>query len=179
MRGRGVVQVAFVTDVFSRRIVGWRASASVRADLALDAREQALGDRDTDARLVHHCDRGSQSLSVRLAERLVEVGMEPSVGSRGDSHDYALAESSIGLFNTDVTWRRGRGHGLEAVDFATLAWVAWYNTQRLVEPLGYAPPGEYEEAYDRSHTPQLAPVGLNEPRLRRSRGGSWEDLSPS
>jgi transposase InsO family protein len=174
-----VVQVAFVTDVFSRRIVGRRASASVRAALALDAREQALGDRDSDARLVHHCDRGSQSLSVRLAERLVEVGMEPSVGSRGDSHDHALAESSIGHFITDVTWRRGRWRGLEVVEFTTLAWVAWYNTQRVVEPMGYAPPRECEEAYDRSHTPHPIPVGLNEPRLRRSRGGSWEDFSPS
>lgn len=136
MRGRGVVQVAFETDVFSRRIVGRRASASVRADLALDAREQALGDRDTDARLVHHCDRGSLSLSMRFAERREEVGIEPSVGSRSESHDHAFAESSIGLFNTDVTWRRGRWRGLEVVEFATLAWVARYTTQRLLEPLG-------------------------------------------
>jgi len=169
---RGVVYVAFVIDVFSRRIVGGRASASMRADLALDALEQALYHRDTDARLVHHSDRGSQYLSVRYTERLGEVGIEPSVGSRGDSYDNALAESMIGLFKTEVIWRRGPWRGLEDVEFATLACVAWYNTQRLLEPLGYVPPAEYEEAYYRSHTPQLAPVGLNYPRLRRSRGGS-------
>jgi transposase InsO family protein len=158
---RGVVYVAYVIDVFSRRIVGWRASTAMRTDLALDAREQALYDRETDAGLVHHSDRGSKYLSVRYTERLGEAGIEPSVESRGDSYDNALAESIIGLYRTEVIWHAGPRRGLEAVEFATLAWVAWFNTQRLLEPLGYVPPAEYEEAFYASHTPQLAPVGLN------------------
>lgn len=158
---RGVVYVAFVIAVFSRRIVGWRASASMRTDLALDALEQALYDRETDAGLVHHSDRGAQHLSVRYTERLGQAGIEPSVGSRGDSHDNALAESIIGLYKTEVIRHAGPWRGLEEVEFATLAWVAWFNTQRLLAPLGYVPPAEYDEAFYASHTPQLAPVGLN------------------
>jgi transposase InsO family protein len=158
---RGVVYVAFVIDVFSRRIVGWRASASMRTDLALDALEQALYDRETDAGLVHHSDHGAQYLSVRYTERLGQAGIEPSVGSRGDSYDNALAESIIGLYKTEVIWHAGPWRGLEEVEFATLAWVAWFNTQRLLEPLGYMPPAEYEAAFYASHTPPLAPVGLN------------------
>ncbi len=146
---RGFVYVAFVIDVFARRIVGWRASSSLRSDLALDALEQALYDRDTDGRLVHHSDRGTQYLSIRYTERLAEAGIEPSVGSRGDSYDNALAESVIGLFKTEVIRRRGPWRQLEDVEFATWEWVAWWNTSRLLAPIGYVPPAEYEAAYFR------------------------------
>jgi len=146
---RGFVYVAFVVDVFARRIVGWRASSSLRSDLALDALEQALYDRpiEESQRLVHHSDRGVQYLSIRYTERLAEAGIEPSVGSTGDSYDNALAESVIGLFKTEVIRRRGPWRGTEDVEFATLTWVAWYNSSRLLEPLGYVPPIEFEEAF--------------------------------
>jgi transposase InsO family protein len=146
---RGFVYVAFVIDVFSRRIVGWRVSSSLRSDLALDALEQALYDRprtSADA-LVHHSDRGVQYLSIRYTERLAEAGIEPSVGSTGDSYDNALAETVIGLYKTEEIHRRGPWKGVEDVEFATLEWVAWYNTRRLLEPLGYVPPDEFERAY--------------------------------
>ncbi|MEO6210073.1 MAG: IS3 family transposase [Gemmatimonadaceae bacterium] len=146
---RGVVYVAFVIDVFSRRIVGWRASASMRTDLALDALEQAVYDREIDGRLVHHSDRGSQYLSIRYTERLAEAGIEASVGSRGDAYDNALAESVIGLYKTEVIRHAGPWRGLEDVEFATLKWVAWFNTCRLLEPLGYLPPAEFEAQFDR------------------------------
>jgi transposase InsO family protein len=146
---RGFVFVAFVIDVFSRRIVGWRASASMRTDLALDALEQAIYDRcDNDTGdLVHHSDRGSQYLSIRYTERLADAGIECSVGSRGDAYDNALAESVIGLFKTEVIRRRGPWRSLDAVEFATLAWVDWFNHRRLLEPIGYVPPAEFEARY--------------------------------
>ena len=147
---RGFVYVAFVIDVFARRIVGWRASSSLRSDLALDALEQALYDRDTDGPLVHHSDRGVQYLAIRYTDRLLEAGIEPSVGSRGDSYDNALAETVIGLYKAEVIYHLGPWQGLEAVEYATLEWVAWYNTQRLMEPLGYRPPAEYEATYYRA-----------------------------
>jgi transposase InsO family protein len=156
---RGFGYVAFVIDVFSRRIVGWRACRSLRSDLALDALEQALYDRPIAQadRLVHHSDRGVQYLSIRYTERLAEAGIELSVGSTGDSYDNALAETVIGLFKTEEIYRRGPWKGLEDVEFATLEWVAWYNGRRLLEPLGYVPPAEFEQAYqDR----QAAPAGL-------------------
>ena len=148
---RGFVYVAFVIDVFARRIVGWRASSSLRSDLALDALEQALYDRPIaeSPRLVHHSDRGVQYLPIRYTERLVEAGIEPSVGSTGDSYDNALAESVIGLYKTEVIRRRGPWKGIEDVEFATLTWVAWFNGSRLLEPLGYVPPNEFEEAFYR------------------------------
>jgi transposase InsO family protein len=148
---RGFAYVAFVIDVFSRRIVGWRASSSLRSDLALDALEQALWERpigETE-RLIHHSDRGVQYLSIRYTERLAEAGIEPSVGSKGDSYDNAMAESVIGLFKTEVIRRLGPWKGVEDVEFATLDWVAWFNGRRLLEPLGYVPPAEFEEAYYR------------------------------
>jgi len=156
---RGFVYVAFVIDIFARRIVGWRASNSLRSDLALDALEQALYDRQDDSidRLIHHSDRGVQYLSIRYTERLAEAGIEPSVGSKGDSYDNALAESVIGLFKTEVIRRRGPWRSLEDVEFATLEWVAWFNHSRLLEPIGHIPPAEYEEAYYRR---QEAPVEL-------------------
>jgi transposase InsO family protein len=155
---RGFVYVAFVIDVFSRRIVGWRASSSLRSDLALDALEQALYDRPIAQadRLVHHSDRGVQYLSIRYTERLAEAGIELSVGSTGDSYDNALAETVIGLFKTEEIYRRGPWRCLEDVEFATLEWVAWYNRSRLLALLGYVPPAEFEQAY---HDCQAAPAG--------------------
>jgi len=144
---RGFVYVAFVTDAFSRRIVGWRASTSMRSDLALDALEQALYDRETDAGLVHHSDRGSPYLAIRYTDRLVEAGIEPSVGSRCDAYDNALAETINGLYKAEVIYHEGPWKGVEDVEYATLEWVAWYNSQRLMGPLGYIPPAEYEEQY--------------------------------
>jgi transposase InsO family protein len=145
---RGFAYVAFVIDVFARRIVGWRVSSSLRSDLALDALEQALYDRQLNGeRLIHHSDRGTQYLSIRYTERLADAGIERSVGSTGDSYDNALAESVIGLYKTEVIHRRGPWKGIDEVEFATLEWVAWYNTRRLFEPLGYVPPDEFERAY--------------------------------
>jgi putative transposase len=156
---RGFVYVAFVIDVFARRIVGWRAASSLRSDLALDALEQALYDRPIaeSERLVHHSDRGVQYLSIRYTERLAEAGIEPSVGSTGDSYDNALAESVIGLYKTEEIHRRGPWKGVEDVEFATLEWVAWYNTSRLLEPIGYVSPNEFERAY---YGRQTAPAEL-------------------
>ncbi len=158
---RGMVYVAFVIDVFSRRIVGWRASASMRTDLALDALEQAVYDRETDAGLVHHSDRGSQYLSIRYTERLAAAGIEASVGSRGDAYDNALAESVIGLFKTEVIRHAGPWRGLDDVEYATLEWVAWFNTCRLLEPLGYLPPAEYEAQFHESKAAPATAGALN------------------
>lgn len=146
---RGFAYVAFVVDVFSRWIVGWRVSGSLRSELALDALEQALADRGPalDGGLVHHSDRGVQYLSLRYTERLLAAGIEPSVGSRGDSYDNALAESLIGLFKAEVIHRRGPWRGVEDVEFATLEWVWWFNHHRLLEPLGYVPPAEFEAQF--------------------------------
>ncbi len=146
---RGFVYTAFVIDVFARRIVGWRVSSSLRTDFVLDALEQAIYDRGdhASAALVHHSDRGTQYLSMRYTERLADAGIAPSVGSRGDSYDNALAESIIGLYKTEVIQRRGPWRTLEAVEFATLAWVDWFNHRRLLEPIGYVPPAEYEQRY--------------------------------
>jgi transposase InsO family protein len=155
---RGFVYVAFVTDAFSRRIVGWRATTSLRTDLALDALEQALYDRELDGPLVHHSDRGVQYLAIRYTERLLEAGIEPSVGRRGDAYDNALAETINGLYKAEVIHHLGPWKGLEDVEYATLEWVAWYNTQRLMEPLGDIPPAEYEEQYHRARADQAALV---------------------
>jgi transposase InsO family protein len=146
---RGFVYVAFVIDVFARRIVGWRVSSSLATDFVLDALEQAIYDRRDggDNDLVHHSDRGTQYLSMRYTDRLTEAGIEPSVGSRGDSYDNALAESIIGLFKTEVIQCKGPWRHLEAVEFATLRWVDWFNMRRLLEPIGYVPPAEYEASY--------------------------------
>jgi putative transposase len=146
---RGFVYVAFVIDVYARCIVGWRVSSSLRTDFVLDALEQAIyqrcGDETTD--LIHHSDRGSQYLSMRYTERLADAGINPSVGSRGDSYDNALAESVIGLFKTEVIQRKGPWRHAEAVEFATLRWVDWFNNRRLLEPIGHVPPAEYEAQY--------------------------------
>lgn len=146
---QGFVYVAFVIDGFSRRIVGWRAASTPRTDLALDALEQALYDRARQGLdgLIHHSDRGCQYLSIRYTDRLREAGIEPSVGSVGDSYDNALAESVIGLIKTEVIRRRGPWKRLEDVEFATLEWVDWFNHRRLLEPLGDIPPAEFEARY--------------------------------
>jgi putative transposase len=146
---RGFVYVAFVIDVFARRIVGWRVSSSLTTDFVLDALEQAIYHRGgpTNTGLVHHSDRGTQYLSMRYSDRLAAAGIAPSVGSRGDSYDNALAESIIGLFKTEVIQRKGPWRHLEAVEFATLEWVDWFNHRRLLEPIGYMPPAEYEARY--------------------------------
>ncbi len=146
---RGFVYVAFVIDTFARRIVGWRVSRTAHADFVLDALEQALHDRRPFAGggLVCHSDRGSQYVSIRYTERLAEAGIEPSVGSVGDSYDNALAETINGLFKAEVIHRRGPWRSFEAVEFATLEWVDWFNNRRLLEPIGNIPPAEAEAAY--------------------------------
>ena len=143
----GFVYVAFITDVFSRKIVGWRVSSSLRSDLALDALEQALHARSGIDHLVHHSDRGVQYLSIRYTERLAEAGIEPSVGTVGDSYDNALAETIIGLYKTEVIRRSGPWRNIEEVEFATLEWVDWFNNRRLLEPIGNIPPVEFEAMY--------------------------------
>jgi len=158
---RGFVYVAFVIDVFSRRIVGWRAHTAMRTDLVLDALEQALHDRELDGRLVVHSDRGSQYVAMRYTERLAAAGAAPSVGSAGDAYDNALAESVIGLFKTEVIHRRGPWRGFDDVEYATLEWVAWFNQRRLLESLGYLPPAEYEEQFYRAQVAQAAVGALN------------------
>jgi transposase InsO family protein len=165
---RGFVYVAFVIDVFSRRIVGWRASSSLRSDLALDALEQAIWERQEEQTegLIHHSDRGSQYLCIRYTERLAEAGIEPSVGSRGDSYDNALAESVIGLYKTEVIRKRGPWRGLEDVELATLEWVWWFNHHRLLEPIGYVPPVEYEETHYRREKTSEVLTPLNTGALR-------------
>lgn len=160
---RGFVYVAFVIDAFARRIVGWRASTSLRTDLVLDALEQALYDRraSTQEPLVHHSDRGSQYLSIRYTDRLAEAEIEPSVGSRGDSYDNALAESVIGLYKTEVIRRKGPWRSFDDVEYATLEWVDWYNTQRIFGPIGLIPPAEHEANYYREDEHQPIAAGLN------------------
>ena len=145
----GFVYVAFVIDVFARRIVGWRVSSSMRTDFVLDALEQAIYARGgtLPAGLVHHSDQGTQYLSMRYTDRLADAGIAPSVGSRGDAYDNALAESVIGLFKTEVIQRLGPWRNLDNVEIATLTWVDWFNTRRLLEPIGYVPPAEYEAQY--------------------------------
>jgi putative transposase len=146
---RGFVYVAFVIDAFARRIVGWRVSSSLRTGLALDALEQALYDRQKSEteELIHHSDRGVQYLSIRYAERLQEAGIEPSVGSVGDSYDNALAETINGLYKTEVIRQQGPWRNIEDVEFATLKWVDWFNNRRFFEPIGNVPPREKEIEY--------------------------------
>jgi putative transposase len=156
---QGWLYVAFVIDVFARRIVGWRVSTSMTTDFVLDALEQALYARQpgSDGALIHHSDRGSQYVSIRYTERLSEAGIEPSVGSRGDSYDNALAETINGLYKAELIHKRGPWKTRESVELATLEWVAWFNNHRLMEPLGYIPPAEAEANYfrQRSNTPAV------------------------
>jgi transposase InsO family protein len=157
----GFVYVAFITDVYSRKIVGWRVSNSLRSDLALDALEQALHARPDISQLVHHSDRGVQYLSIRYTERLAEAGIEPSVGSVGDSYDNALAETIIGLYKTEVIRRKGPWRNIEEVEFATLEWIDWFNNRRLLGPIGDIPPVELEQLYYANQEVPTMEVGLN------------------
>jgi putative transposase len=162
----GFVYVAFVIDAFSRFLVGWQASRSLRTDLALDALEMAIWRRrDGLDGLVHHSDRGSQYLSIRYTERLAEAGAVTSVGSRGDSYDNALAETIIGLYKTELIRRRGPWKGIDKVEYATLESVDWFNHRRLLEPIGHLPPAEFEAAHWRREGPGSI-SGLNQPSLR-------------
>ena len=157
---QGWLYVAFVIDVFARRIVGWRVSSSMQTDFVLDALEQALYARqpERDSSLIHHSDRGSQYVSIRYSERLAEAGIEPSVGSKGDSYDDALAETINGLYKAELIHRRAPWKTKEAVELATLQWVAWFNNHRLLEPIGYIPPAEAEANYYRQLARQAAPL---------------------
>ncbi len=152
--GNRFAYVAFVIDAYARRIVGWRVSHTMRTDLALDALEQALYERRVDGsdELIHHSDRGVQYLSIRYSTRLAEAGIEPSVGSVGDSYDNALAETIIGLYKTEVIAPQGPWRDLQAIEYATLQWVDWFNRQRLLSSIGYLPPAEFEQAYHERRT---------------------------
>jgi putative transposase len=159
----GFVYVALVIDAFSRFIVGWQASRSLRTDLALDALEMAIWRRQAQLEgLVHHSDRGSQYLAIRYTERLAEAGAVASVGSRGASYDNALAETIIGLYKTELIRRRGPWKGIDQVEYATLEWVDWFNHRRLLEPIGSVPPAEFEATF----RPEEDPVPLKHPSLR-------------
>ena len=157
---QGWLYVAFVIDVYARRIVGWRVSRNMQTDFVLDALEQALYDRQPERAesLVHHSDRGSQYVSIRYTERLAEAGIEPSVGSRGDSYDNALAETINGLYKTELIHRRAPWKTRESVELATLEWVHWFNHIRLLEPIGYIPPAEAEANYWQQLASEATPV---------------------
>jgi transposase InsO family protein len=156
----GFAYVAFVIDAFSRRIVGWRVSRSLGSDLALDALEQALYARPTRERLVHHSDRGVQYLSIRYTERLAEAGIEPSVGSVGDSYDNALAETIMGLYKTEVIERHRPWRNVMTVEMETLGWVDWFNHRRLLEPIGNIPPAEFEALHYQNEEGPVTVAGL-------------------
>ena len=172
----GFAYAALVIDAYSRFIVGWRVSASLRTDLALDALEQAIWARrpdtaDPDRRLVHHSDAGSQYLSIRYTNRLAEAGISPSVGSVGDSYDNALAESVIGLYKTELIRQRGPWKDRDQVEYATLEYVDWFNHRRLLEPIGHIPPAEKEDNYHRQQK-RVQLAGLKQNTLRQTRYGS-------
>jgi putative transposase len=151
------VYAAFVIDAFSRRIVGWRVSRSLRSDLALDALEQALYVRPGTDRPVHYSDHGVQYLAIRYIERLAEAGIKPSVGSVGDAYDNALAKTIIGLYKTEVIGQLGPWYSMMCVELETLGWVDWFNKGRLLEPIGNIPPAESEERYDQSEKARPRP----------------------
>jgi transposase InsO family protein len=153
---RGFVFVAFIVDVFARRIVGWRVSTSIKTDLVLDALEQAIHARGKSDDLIHHSDRGTQYLSIRYSERLAEAGITASVGSVGDSYDNAMAETINGLYKTEVIRKRGPWRNVDEVEYATLEWVDWFNNRRLLEPIGDIPPAEYEAVYYQNQSQAMA-----------------------
>ena len=156
---QGFIYMTFVIDVFARRIVGWRVSSSMRTDFVLDALKQAPYARQPERdSLICHSDRGSQYVSIRYTERLAEAGIEPSVGSVGDSCDNALAETINGLYKAELIHRRAPWKSREAVELATLEWVSWFNHHRLLEPLGYVPPAEAEAACYRQSTESAMPA---------------------
>ena len=145
----GTVYVAFVIDVFARRIVGWRVSTSMTTKLVLDALDQAIWQRKTpdNRSLVHHSDRGSQYLSIKYTERLAQAEIDLSVGTVGDAYDNALAECVIGMFKTEVINQIGPWKSMREVEWETLKWVDWYNNRRLLGPIGYITPAQAEEAF--------------------------------
>ena len=157
----GFVYVAFITDVFSRRIVGWRVTNSLRTDIALDALEQAIHMRRPGDGLIHHSDRGTQYLSIRYTDRLAEAGLVGSVGSVGDSYDNALAETIFGLFKAEVIHRCGPWRSIDEVEYAVLEWVDWFNNRRLLEPLGYLSPAAFEKAYHQQEVTAATEVALS------------------
>jgi transposase InsO family protein len=163
----GFAYVAFVIDVFSRFVVGWRASTSLRTDRVLDALEMAIWARRRGSLggFVHHSDQGSQYLSIRYTERLADVGAALSVGSRGDAYDNALAETVIGLYKTELIRNRGPWRSLDEVEYATLEWVDWFNHRRILEPIGNIPPAEFE-AYYWGKEGEEETEGLKQPSLR-------------
>ena len=154
----GFVYTAFVIDVFARRIVGWRVARSMRTELVLDALEQAIWSRCPPKGLIHHSDHGGQYLSIRYSERLTAIGVEPSTGTVGDSYDNALAETIIGLYKAEVIHHRGPWRNLDAVEYATLEWVDWFNNRRLLEPIGNVPPAEREMQYLQQHPESAIPA---------------------
>jgi putative transposase len=147
----GMAYTAFVIDVYSRRIVGWRTAAAMPTELPLDALEMALWTRSLAGQqvdgVVHHSDAGSQYSAIRYTERLADAGALASIGSRGDSYDNALAESTIGLYKTECVHREGPWRSLDQLELATLTWVDWYNNDRLHSAIGWVPPAEYEQAH--------------------------------
>jgi putative transposase len=155
---QGFVYVAFVIDVFARRIVGWKVSSSAQTGFVLDALEQALCERRPAQGLIHHSDRGLQYVSLRYTQRLAEAGVEPSVGSAGDSYDNALAETINGLYKAELIHRRAPWRSREAVELATLQWVDWFNHRRLLEPIGNVPPAEAETTYYRQLAESAVPA---------------------
>jgi len=178
----GFVYVAFVIDAYARRIVGWWVSRTAHASFVLDALEQALHERRPAHRggLVHHSDRGSQYVSIKYTERLAQAGVEPSVGSVGDSYDNALAETINGLYKAEVIHRRGPWRSFEAVEFATLEWVSWFNNRRLLEPIGNIPPAEAEQRYYAILDAPAMAAKLKPNGLRQNRGGSrWNSDATS
>jgi putative transposase len=176
---QGFVYVAFVIDVFACRIVGWRVLRSAQTGFVRDALEQAIHDRRPTQRggLVHHSDRGVQYVSIRYTERLAAAGIEPSVGSVGDSYDNALAETINGLFKAEVIHRRGPWRNAAAVEFATLDWVDWFNNRRRLEPIGNIPPAEAEARYYEQLNKLARVASLKQNSLRDSRRGS-ESCAP-
>ena len=173
-RHLGFVYVAFVIDAFARRIVGWRASRTAHAGFVLDALEQALHERRPaqGGGLVHHSDRGAQYVSIKYTERLADAGIEPSVGSVGDSYDNALAETINGLYKAELIHRCCPWRSFEAVEYATLEWVDWFNNRRIMEPIGNMPPAEAEQRYYAALQEQPMAAWLKPNSLRESRSGS-------
>ena len=174
----GFAYAAFVTDVFARRIVGWRVSNTLRADLALDALEMAIWTRAEEdlAGLVHHSDRGVQYLSIVYTERLAEQGAVTSVGSKGDSYDNAMAESIIGLYKGELITMQGPWRNVDDVELATLGWVHWWNNERLLEPIGNVPPAEFEAIWRTRSENQ--PTGSPESGAGSDGGITTPDDSP-
>ena len=171
---KGFIYVAFVIDAYARKIVGWRVSTSAHAGFVLDALEQAVHDRrpGKDRGLVHHSDRGRQHLSIKSTGRLAEAGIKPPVGSVGDSDDNALAETINGLLKAEVIHRRGPWRSFEAVEYATLEWVDWFNNRRLPEPIGNIPPAEAEANFDAALETEPMPAQLIASSLRQNPRGS-------